>query len=143
MMSNTDQSIRDQLEIRTLIENYADAACRRDTAGIVACLSDDCHWSVPGMKGLENLRGTKQVAETWEAAKAVFPFCFLVCVPGYLDINGDTATARVYTTEILKSPDGTVRNAAGRYDDRLQRLNGKWLFIERIWTMMHQQISSG
>lgn len=140
-MSNTDQWTRDQLEIRALIEKYADAACRRDTSGIVDCLSEDCHWSVPDMKGLENLNGRKEVFDTWEAAKAIFPFCFLVCVPGIISISGDVATARVYTTEILKSPDGTVRNAAGRYDDRLKKVDGKWLFTERIWTMLHQQIS--
>jgi ketosteroid isomerase-like protein len=138
-MTNQDRWTRDQLEIRSLIENYSDAACRRDTDGIVALWADDGRWSVPDMKGLENVIGKSAIRETWEGAKPLFPFCFLICTPGYIEIEGDAASARVYTTEVLKDPQGNVREAVGRYDDEFKRINGKWLFSSRTWYMLHHR----
>ena len=102
---------RDQLEIRSLIENYSDAVCRRDSEAIMSLWAEECRWSVPEMAGLENVVGKKAIKDTWEGAQKLFPFAFLLCVPGSITIAGDQASARVYTTEVLKSVDGSVRNA--------------------------------
>ena len=134
-----DRWVRDQLEIRSLIENYSDAVCQRDSAAITQLWADDCRWSVPDMQGLENVVGKAAIKATWEGAQKLFPLTFLICVPGNISIDGDSATARVYTSEVLKSASGELRNAVGRYDDRFQRIDGKWLFTERVWTMLQHQ----
>jgi ketosteroid isomerase-like protein len=130
---------RDQLAIRSLVERYSDACCCRDSTALMELWADDCRWSVAGMKGLEDVRGKAAIKQIWENAQALYPFCFLVCVPGDIKINGDTAAARVYTTEVLKDTEGKVRNAVGRYDDRYERIKGEWRFVERTWHMLHQQ----
>ncbi len=132
-----DTWVRDQLEIRALIEHYSDACCRRDSDAILELWADDCRWSVPDMEGLESIEGKAAIKETWVGAQGLFPFAFLICVPGDITIDGDTATARSYTTEILKDLEGKVRQAVGRYDDRFGRRDGKWLFTERVWHMLY------
>lgn len=128
-----DNWVRDQLEIRALIENYSDACCRRDSASLMKLWAEDGRWSVPDMEGLENIEGKDAIKRTWEGAQDLFPFAFLICVPGDISITGEEATARVYTTEVLRDREGALRQAVGRYDDRFARRDGKWLFTERVW----------
>lgn len=131
------QELQDELQIRRLIERYSDAVCQRDADAIMALWADDCRWSVPDMAGLENVIGKAAIKEVWIGAQALFPFAFLICVPGYISIEGDTAWARVYTTEVLKNTEGEIRNAIGRYDDKFARVDGKWLFTERVWYVLN------
>lgn len=135
-MSN-DTWMRDQLEIRSLIERYSDACCQRDSVALMALWADNCRWSVPDMAGLESIEGKAAIESTWKGAQALFPFAFLICVPGIIEIDGPVATARSYTSEILESQDGTVRQAVGRYDDRFGLRDGRWLFTERVWHMLY------
>ncbi len=131
--------VQDQLEIRVLIERYSDAACRSDSQALMELWAEECRWSVPDMKGLENVTGKAAIRALWDGARDIYPFCFLVAQPGAIDIDGDDATARVYTTEVLRGADGVVRHAVGRYDDKLRRIDGIWLFTERIWYILHSE----
>lgn len=132
----TSNWAHDQVEIRCLIENYSDAIMRRDTDAVMRLWAEDCHWGVPDMAGLESVRGKATIQQALDGAQALFPFIFLLCVPGEIAIDGDTATGRNYTTEILRGTEGDVRKAVGRYDDKFNKINGKWYFSERIWHMM-------
>jgi ketosteroid isomerase-like protein len=131
--------VQDQIEIRILIERYSDAACRSDSSALMDLWADDCRWSVPDMRGLENVRGKPAIKALWDGARDIYPFCFLVAQPGIIDIQGDQATARVYTTEVLRAADGAVRHAVGRYDDTLRRIDGRWVFTERVWYILHNE----
>ncbi|WP_066961517.1 YybH family protein [Rhizorhabdus dicambivorans] len=135
----TDRWIRDQLEVRCCIESYSDAVMRRDSGAVMALWADDCRWGVPDMPGLEEVLGKDAIRKAFEDAQALFPFVFLLCVPQHVAIDGDQAVARTYTTETLKDHSGSIRKALGRYDDRLDRIDGRWLFTERIWTMLFSE----
>jgi len=129
----------DELAIRRTIEEYSDAVCRRRSDEIMALWDEDCRWSVPDMKGLEDVRGKELICATFEGAQDLFSFVFLVCTPGHIRIKGDRAWVRTYTTERLVDLEGTIRNAVGRYDDQLIKRDGKWLFSERVWYILHSQ----
>ncbi|HLY56157.1 MAG TPA: nuclear transport factor 2 family protein [Stellaceae bacterium] len=131
-------TIEDQLGIRELIERYSDACCVRDAEAIGALWAEDGRWGVSDMPELES-HGKAAILERWTQGQALFPFVFLLCIPGRIDIDGDTATARTYTTEILTAANGTGRKAAGRYDDRFTKASGRWLFAQRVWTPLHQE----
>ena len=134
----TDTWMRDQIEIRSLIESYSDACCQRDPEALMALWSDDCRWSVPDMEGLENIAGKDAIRAMWVGAQALFPIVFLTCTPGAITILGSEAKARVFTSEVTKNCDGVVKQAVGRYDDRLIRHDGRWLFQERVWREIHR-----
>ena len=88
------------------------------------------------MPELAEVKGRAAIMEKFRAAQAFFPFSFLICVPGYIEIAQDRAVARSYTTEIIRDRDGNTRRAAGVYEDVLARRNGKWLFTERVWRLL-------
>jgi len=47
-------------------------------------------------------------------------------------VTGETATARCYLLVVRKLANGELlTGTAGRYDDRLVKKNGRWLFAER------------
>lgn len=136
---SADNWVRDQLEIRQVIENYFDAANRRDSDDIMKLWADECRWSVPDIPGLESILGKAEIKKNFDAAQEFFPVAFLVGMVGDLQIDRDVAKARVYTTEVLEEKSGNVRNAVGVYEDTLRRIDGKWLFTERIWVMTYKQ----
>ena len=137
-MSN-DNRERDQLEIRQAIERYFDAACRRRSDEIMALWADDCRWSVPDIEGLENIVGKAAIRQNFEAAQNMFPVVWLIGMVGDLQIEGDRARARVYVTEVLEDTAGKASNGVGWYEDTLARIDGRWLFTERIWHRTYQQ----
>jgi ketosteroid isomerase-like protein len=47
-----------------------------------------------------------------------------------VEVTGDTAAARAYIVVVHGGEHVSVR-VAGRYEDRLRRVNGRWLFAER------------
>jgi len=133
-----DSWVRDQLEIRSLIEAYSDGVTRRDPDAIMALWAEDCRWSVPDMEGLEDVRGKDAIRSMFEAAQGLFKVTFLTGTPGNITITGDTATARTYTHEVLESTEGETRHAVGLYEDKFGRIDGQWLFTERTWHMIYQ-----
>ena len=137
-MSN-DNWLRDQLEIRQTIERYFDAACRRRSEEIMALWAEECRWSVPDMEGLENIAGKAAIRQNFEAAQRLFPMVWLLGMVGDLRVEGDRAWARVYVTEVLEDTAGKVSRGVGWYEDTLARIDGRWLFTERIWHRTHQQ----
>lgn len=137
MIAETDFArVKSELAIRGLIERYSDACCQRDVDNIMALWAEDCRWSVPDMEGLEDVRGKAAIREIWQSAQKLFPFCFLICSPGVIEIDGDTASARTYTNEVLVDAEGNMRKAVGVYHDKFCIRDGQWLFTERTWIML-------
>ena len=56
-------------------------------------------------------------------------------------VDGDRATARVYTREILTLTGGGLRHIVGAYDDQLTKTGGTWLFSRRAYRILHDQTS--
>lgn len=131
-------TVEDQLAIRELIERYADACCERDPDTIESLWAEDGKWGAVDMPELSS-SGRAEIMEKFRLGQSYFPFSFLLCIPGRIDIDGDSATARTYTSEIVTAANGTGRKAVGRYDDRFTRVGGRWLFAERIWTKLHAE----
>lgn len=129
-------TVEDQLAIRELIERYADACCERDPDTIESLWAEDGKWGATDMPELFS-EGRDAIVEKFRLGQSYFPFCFLLCFPGRIEIDGDRATCRTYTSEILTAANGTGRKAVGRYDDRFTKESGRWLFSERIWTPLH------
>ena len=67
---------------------------------------------------------------------AGFAFVAFFCQPASIEVNGDTATGRTYTHEMLEMPDGEIRRPVGRYDDIFVKVGGRWLYQERIYSLL-------
>jgi len=128
-------SVEDRLAIRERIEAYADAVFRRDGDDWIACWAEDAEWSLMGM----TLSGKAVIRGAWEQAMAGFPLAAFFGQPGAIEVSGDRAAVRVYTQEVLTTPDGGLRRVVGRYDDTLTRVNGQWLFARRVYTILNDR----
>lgn len=123
----------DRLAIRELNDSYADAVFRRDEAAWAAHWHDACSWNLAGTE----VQGRSNVVATWRQAMAQFSFVAFFAFPGGISVTGDSATAIIYTSEVLVGADGKLRRVLGRYDDELVKRNGRWLFVRRSYQILH------
>lgn len=137
--------LEDRILIRELIEAYADAVMIRDADAWGAVWAEDAYWSLPEVPGHEEFIGREAIVNGWVASMTQYasmtdyaePMIY-IATPGAIEVTGDTATARVYTSEIYKDPDsGKEIRVRGRYDDELRKRDGQWLFTRRIYRIVH------
>mgnify|MGYP003902665837 FL=1 len=129
--------IEDRLAIRELMDIYADAVNQRDAELWGSTWAEGSSWKLPVIPGMENVAGKENIVAAWNAGMAMFPFIFMSISVGDIQVDGDTATARAYTTEVGTTLDGTELRPRGQYDDKLIKVDGEWLFIERIFNSLY------
>lgn len=120
--------------IHQLIDDYCDAVFRRDAAEWGACWAEDARWSLSG----HVVEGRSQIVALWETAMAGFPFVAFFAQPGLIEVDGERASGRVYTQELLEKVDGTIDRPIGRYDDDYRKIDGAWCFASRTYTLLHR-----
>ena len=129
--------IEDRLAIRELMDIYSDAVNQRDTALWASTWAEDSSWKLPVIPGMENVVGKENIVNAWQAGMAMFPFIFMSISVGDIQGNGNTATVRAYTTGVGTTLDGTGVRPRGQYDDQLVKIDGQWLFKERIFHSLY------
>jgi hypothetical protein len=129
----------DRLAIRELVEAYAHCADRRDAKGQMALFTTDTHFVV-----YMNAKDTKpsQDLHSREALAAVFAdlnkydtTMHFVGQSTILTLSDDRATGEAYTLAHHLTIDGGKRSlmiAALRYSDQFVKIDGTWLFAERL-----------
>jgi uncharacterized protein (TIGR02246 family) len=122
----------DALAIRLLLEAYADAVFRRDPEAWGGTWAENGVWSVLGAE----FSGREAIVAAWRQAMAGFPVAAFFCQPGVIRIDGDRASGRSYTHEVLKTADGGVRRVVGAYDDVFVRRAGRWRFAARRFNIL-------
>jgi uncharacterized protein (TIGR02246 family) len=130
-------STEDRLAIRDLMDSYADAVNQRDAELWASTWTEDSSWKLPVIPGMENVSGKENIVNAWQAGMTMFPFIFMSISVGYIQVNGNTATARCYTSEVGTTLDGTEIQPRGQYDDTLVKVDGQWLFKERIFNSLY------
>ena len=125
-------SVADQMAIRALIDSYSDAVFRRDAADWGDCWAEAGRWELMGIE----VSGRAAITAMWTGAMAGFAFVAFFAQPGSIVIDGDAATGRVYTHEVLEAADGTVSRPVGQYLDRYVRTGGGWRFAERRYSLL-------
>ena len=130
-------STEDRLAIRELMDTYADAVCQRDAEQWASTWAEDSAWKLPVIPGMENVQGKDNIVTAWKAGMEYFPFVFMSISVGSIEIDGDTAVVRAYTSEVAVKTDGEEIRPRGRYDDKLVKIDGQWLFKERIFNVLH------
>jgi len=127
----------DRLAIRELMDTYADAVNQRCAEQWASTWCEDSAWRLPVIPGMENVQGKENIVTAWNAGMAMFPFVFMSISVGFISVEGDTATARCYTSEVAETVDGTELRPRGQYDDTLVKIDGQWYFKERTFHSIH------
>ncbi|MEM1051970.1 MAG: nuclear transport factor 2 family protein [Pseudomonadota bacterium] len=124
--------MEDRLAIRELHEVYGDGVVRFDKETWGSVWAEDATWDFMGML----LEGRSAIVETWLGAMANYEAVSFSCVPAAIEVNGDKATSRVQTQEVLKAKDGSTRMIGGLYTDRLEKREGQWVYTHRAFAII-------
>ena len=130
--------VEDRLAIRELIEAYADAVNQNDAEVWGALWAEDSVWALPDYPEIGETRGRKAIVESWIAAMANYPGVIFVATPGAIEVDGDHAASRSYTSEVYDDASGVTKRDRGHYEDRLVKVDGRWLFASRTFKNIHR-----
>jgi ketosteroid isomerase-like protein len=153
-------NIADRMEIEQLCARYALALDTGDADRVGALFTEDALFDVGGtpFKGREQIKGfAKGLRASFkmdarppvdDLGRRFAPMRHIISNL-VLDVNGDTATADSFWTELLSSgreasgagkPPAVIN--AGRYRDLFVKQNGRWLIKERkVIVDMYEQLS--
>jgi|TARA_B110000261_G_C13058117_1_gene346989 hypothetical protein len=130
----------DKEEIRSLVEKYADAVCRRDKDDWSSTWCNNSVWNLGSIPPVE---GKEAIVNLWVQAMGGFPFVAQLIQNGTVEVNDNEANGRWYITEHLQFPekdedgDQTGMFNIGVYQDKYIKENGKWLFSERHYGVIY------
>jgi len=131
----------DRLAIRELLDAYADAVNRRDPQAWGKTWAEDAEWSMPDYPQFPATKGRDAIVALWLEAMAAYPGIIFVANPGSIEVDGDRAIVRSYTSEVYDQPDGTHRDR-GTYEDVCVKRDGRWQFLSRTFRNNHRQTSA-
>ena len=129
----------DRLSIRELLEAYAHCADRRDAKGQMALFTPDTHFvvymNVKDPKPSQELHSREALAPVFADLNKYATTMHFVGQSTIPSLSGNRATGEAYTlAHHLTVEDGKRRLmiAALRYSDQFVKVDGEWLFAERL-----------
>ena len=124
-------SATDEHEIRSLVHRYADAASRRDPAGVASTFTDDGEWHAPELghfKGREAMMSFfTSMLDGWNVFLQGLQSGVVVVDAG----NPDRATGRWFIQETGQRAEGLDVCIAGVYHDEYRREASAWRISRR------------
>jgi SnoaL-like domain len=140
--------LEDRAQIRELMDTHAHGVMTKDAELWGSIWAEDASWSLPDYPDLGVFKGKDVIVSGWiESMKAygldncTKPMIYFM-QPGSIEVDGDRATAVAYTIEIYDQPGTGKRiHGTGRYEDELEKRDGKWVFTRRAYRVIHEDIS--
>ena len=129
----------DRLAIRELVEAYAHCADRRDAKGQMALFTTDAHsvvyMNAKDPKPSQELRSREALAPVFDNLNQYAATMHFVGQSTIFSLSGDRATGEAYCIAHHLTVDGEKRRvmvAYLRYRDVFVKMDGTWLFAERL-----------
>jgi hypothetical protein len=129
----------DRLAIRELIEAYAHCADRRDARGQMSLFTADTHFVVymnaKNPKPSQELHSREALAPVFANLDKYATTMHFVGLSTILSLKADRGTGEAYCLAHHLTVDGDKRKlmvAALRYYDTFVKMDGSWLFAERL-----------
>ena len=129
----------DRLAIRELVEAYPHCADRRDAKGQMALFTEDAHFVVymdaKDPKPTQELQGRESLAPVFADLNKYDATTHFVGQSTITSLTSDRATGEAYCLAHHVTVDGGNRRlmiASLRYLDTYVKIDGGWLFSERL-----------
>lgn len=140
--------IEDRLAIRELMNTHAHGVMTRDPQVWGSIWAEDASWFLPEYPDLGTFEGKDTIVAGWVESMKVYgldnmakPMVYFM-EPGSIEIDGDRARAVAYTHELYQHPEtGKLVRGAGKYDDELEKRDGRWVFVRRAYRILHEQVT--
>jgi ketosteroid isomerase-like protein len=124
--------VEDRELIRELLTGYADAVTRQDLDAYLACWDEDGRRSGPG----GDCRGKAELRSQWLSLFEAIEQMAFFTQAGAIEVDADRAAVRSHCLESIRLKDGSRRQVVGEYTDTVRRVDGRWLFAERSYTVL-------
>jgi hypothetical protein len=138
-VSVSPEEAADRLAIRELVEAYAYCADRRDAKGQMGLFTADTHFGVymsaKDPKPSQELHSREELAPVFADLNRYAATMHFVGQSTILTLNRDRALGQAYCIAHHLTVDGEKRHlmiAYLRYVDTFAKINGAWLFAERL-----------
>jgi SnoaL-like domain len=135
----SSEETADRLAIRELIEAYAHCADRRDSKGQMALFTADTHFVVymnaKDQTPSQELHSREALAPVFADLNQYAVTMHFVGQSTIFSLNGDRASGEAYCVAHHLKVDGEKRRmmiAYLRYLDTFVKIDGMWLFAERL-----------
>jgi hypothetical protein len=129
----------DRLAIRELVEAYARCADRRDAKGQMSLFTPDTHFVVymnaKDPKPSQELHSREALAPVFADLNQYAATMHFIGQSTILSLTNDRGTGETYCMPHHLTVDGGKRRlmiAALRYYDKFAKMDGAWLFAERL-----------
>jgi hypothetical protein len=138
-VSISPEEAADRLAIRELVEAYAHCADRRDARGQMSLFTVDTHFVVymnaKDPTPSQELRSREELAPVFADLNRYAATMHLVGQSTIFTLTGDRATGETYCVAHHLTVEGEKRHlmvAYLRYNDTCVKIDGAWLFAERL-----------
>jgi ketosteroid isomerase-like protein len=138
-VSTSSNEAADRLAIRELVEAYAHCADRRDAKGQMTLFTPDAHFVVfmdaKDPKPSQELHSREQLAPVFADLNKYAATMHFLGQTTILTLTGDRGTGETYCMPHHLTIEGGKRQlmiAALRYYDTFVKVDGEWLFAERL-----------
>jgi SnoaL-like domain len=138
-VATSPEEAADRLAIRELVEAYAHCADRRDAKGQMALFTSDTHFVVymnaKDAKPSLELHSSEALAPVFADLNKYAATMHLLGQSTILTLTRDRGTGETYCLPHHLTAEGEKRRlmtAALRYYDTFVKVNGAWLFAERL-----------
>jgi SnoaL-like domain len=132
------QEAADRLAIRELVEAYARCADRRDAKGQMALFTPNTHFVVhmntKDPKPSQELHSREALAPVFADLNQYAATMHFIGQTTIFTLNADRATGEAYCIAHHLTVDGNTRLMVAylRYLDTFAKIDGAWLFAERL-----------
>lgn len=120
--------ITDEHAIRSLVHRYADAASRRDPAGVASTFTADGEWHGPE---LGRFQGRDAMVSFFTSMLSGWNVFLQGLMSGVVVVDPNRAVGRWFVQEVGQRSDGTDMSIAGVYHDEYTHEAGAWLITSR------------
>ena len=141
VVAGPDQPVADNLAITQCLNQYCHLVDRGSVDEIVALFADDPLLRTPYQNNGE-FEGRAAISAWYEAYDVEVRTHrrhrrHKISVP-FITIDGNTATCTCYldSSTVIKDTN-ELQVSSGRYDDKLSKIGGTWLFQERVINIHH------
>jgi uncharacterized protein (TIGR02246 family) len=125
-------SIEDRFAINDLFVRYSTALDAGDVETIVGCFTDDGALESPVVGKYAGHAGIRAFSERFAAMHARGVQLRHVISNLAMTVDGDVAHATCYLTNIITVEGKSQMAPPGRYECELRRVDGEWLFKNRL-----------
>lgn len=120
--------------IQQLHARFTDAAWRQDADDFSGCFAPHGEWKIAGVRFV----GRERIVEACGSLLGKCQRIQLLSTPPLLEVDGDHALGRLHMVEFAKMADGSAAMTIGIYHDRYVRLEDRWYFASRFWSLQYR-----